>query len=88
MNIYVNGEKTNQREGTVIADLITQLGLEKKRIAVELNKEILPHDQYSRQRLVDEDRLEIVQAIGGGEQDGRYGKRVEPVQMEYSTSSQ
>ncbi len=70
MDIYVNGEKKSLKEGASIADLVSDLGFENKRIAVELNKEILPFDQYVSKILIANDRLEIVQAIGGGQSDG------------------
>ena len=70
MDIYVNGEKKSLKEGASIADLVSDLGFENKRIAVELNKEILPFDQHVSKILIANDRLEIVQAIGGGQSDG------------------
>ncbi|MGR9071631.1 MAG: sulfur carrier protein ThiS [Gammaproteobacteria bacterium] len=69
MKIFVNGEERTLNENSVVADVINELGLAGKRIAVELNKEILPHDRYAAQTLADHDRLEIVQAIGGGQND-------------------
>ncbi|WP_031434314.1 sulfur carrier protein ThiS [Methylomarinum vadi] len=69
MKISVNGETKEYAESTSVADVVADLGLTGKRIAVELNKEILPFDQYNAKSLQDNDRLEIVQAIGGGQDD-------------------
>jgi thiazole synthase len=69
MNIYVNGELHDYAEHSSVADVVAALGLTGKKIAVELNKEILPFDQYGRQALKPDDRLEIVHAIGGGQDD-------------------
>lgn len=69
MNVYVNGETKQYAEKTTVADIVSDLGLANKRIAVELNKEILPFDQYAQTGIKTEDRLEIVQAIGGGQED-------------------
>jgi thiazole synthase len=69
MIIYVNGEEHHYVENTSVADVIADLGLTSKKIAVELNKEILPFQYYSNQMLQTEDRLEIVHAIGGGQED-------------------
>lgn len=69
MNIYINGELRSLKDNTKVADVIEELGLSNKRIAVELNKEILPFDQYCDKTLYPDDRLEIVQAIGGGQPD-------------------
>ena len=69
MKITVNGEIKSYIENITIANIISELGLQGKRIAVELNKEIVPYDQYDAHPLNDGDRLEIVQAIGGGQDD-------------------
>lgn len=69
MKIYVNGKRHEYAEQTSVADVVAELGLTGRKIAVELNLEILPFDQYSRQLLKSDDRLEIVHAIGGGQGD-------------------
>ncbi len=69
MKIQVNGDNREVGENATVADVIADLGLTGKRIAVELNKEILPYTQHASQRLQQDDRLEIVQAIGGGQDD-------------------
>ena len=69
MRIYVNGEEKNIAEHSRVSDLIAELGLTGKRIAVELNQDIVPFQQYAEQILNDNDRLEIVHAIGGGQDD-------------------
>ncbi|MCK5888894.1 MAG: sulfur carrier protein ThiS [Methylococcales bacterium] len=68
MKISVNGEARNYEEGLEVTNIVDDLGLAGKRIAIELNKEILPYTQYS-QKLQDNDQIEIVQAIGGGQGD-------------------
>ncbi|MEQ1620127.1 MAG: sulfur carrier protein ThiS [Methylococcales bacterium] len=69
MLVYVNGESKEYADDSTVADVVEQLGLSGKKIAVELNKEILPFDQYSSNALSACDRLEIVHAIGGGQGD-------------------
>lgn len=69
MMIYVNGELRDCAENCTVADLVADLGLTGKKIAIELNKEILPFQQYDAQVLQTGDRLEIVHAIGGGQDD-------------------
>ncbi len=69
MKILINGESKEYRENSAVADVIADMGLSGKRIAVELNKEILPFNQHATQQLEENDRLEIVQAIGGGQDD-------------------
>ncbi len=69
MKIQVNGDTREYGADRTVADVIADLGLAGKRIAVELNKEILPYTQHASQRLQEGDRLEIVQAIGGGQDD-------------------
>jgi sulfur carrier protein len=64
--ITVNGEPVTLRSGADIAQLLAQLGLAEKRVAVELNREIVPRSQHAGTVLKAGDRIEIVHAIGGG----------------------
>lgn len=65
IDIEVNGEIRSVRIGFSIEDLLASLAIERSRIAVELNRSILPPDQYDT-RLAAGDRLEIVSFVGGG----------------------
>jgi len=67
MQLTVNGTQRNF-DGPVItvADVIRELALEGKRIAVEINGEIVPRSRYAETRVAASDRLEIVGAVGGG----------------------
>ncbi len=69
MIVYVNGETRDCAEHSTVAEVVADLGLTGKKIAVELNKEILPFQHYDAQQLKAKDRLEIVHAIGGGQDD-------------------
>ncbi|HHA19765.1 MAG TPA: sulfur carrier protein ThiS, partial [Methylophaga sp.] len=67
MKISVNGDNREYGENAVVADIVADLALSGKRIAIELNKEILPFNQYATKKLQTDDCIEIVQAIGGGQ---------------------
>lgn len=69
MNIIVNGQSREVADNCRVDDLIEEMGLSGKRIAVELNKEILPFDRFPDKSLQEGDRVEIVRAIGGGQED-------------------
>jgi thiazole synthase len=69
MKIYINGQDRDIAEHSSVNDIINELGLTGKKIAIELNKEILPFQLYASQILHDNDHLEIVHAIGGGQDD-------------------
>jgi len=69
MNIIVNGQSRPVADNCKVDDLIEEMGLSGKRIAVELNKEILPFDRFPDKSLQEGDRVEIVRAIGGGQED-------------------
>ncbi|HIF55050.1 MAG: sulfur carrier protein ThiS [Methylococcales bacterium] len=69
MKISVNGDTREYGEDSVVSDIVADLQLTGKRIAIEFNKQILPFDQYSTQKLKTNDCIEIVQAIGGGQDD-------------------
>ncbi len=66
MNVIVNGENQKVANGAKLATLIALLALTGKRLAVELNGEIVPRSQHATTVLHEGDRVEIVQAIGGG----------------------
>ena len=66
MNITVNGENRSMEAGTSLAQLLQSLGLEDRRIAVEVNRDIVPRSEYGSFQLSDNDAIEIVNAIGGG----------------------
>lgn len=66
MQLTLNGEPRQVRDGLTVADLVGDLGLRARRIAVEINLDVLPRDDYERRALRDGDVVEIVQFIGGG----------------------
>lgn len=66
MEIFVNGTTRQVRDDFKIADLIADMALTDKRIAVEVNLGIVPRSQHAAHLLQPGDRVEIVHAIGGG----------------------
>ncbi len=66
MQITVNGETRELDEGLTLTQLLTQLELTGKRIAVELNESIIPRARHDETVLRDGDKIEIIHAIGGG----------------------
>ena len=66
MNILVNGDAFKLAEQATIATLLEQLALAGKRLAVEVNEDIVPRSQHGEYRLNAGDRVEVVHAIGGG----------------------
>lgn len=66
MKIYLNGEAREVPENCTAAGLVEELGLTGKRIAMEVNMEIVPRSGYEDHILNDGDKVEIVHAIGGG----------------------
>jgi len=66
MTVMLNGEERHCREGSTIAHLVEELGLGKRRIAVEINRDILPRDEYATHRIQPGDHIEIVHFVGGG----------------------
>lgn len=66
MQIFVNGEPKSVPDGTTAQQLVEQLGLTGKRIAMERNQSIVPRSQYAETELCEGDRIEIIHAVGGG----------------------
>jgi thiazole synthase len=69
MMIYINGDGREVTENSTVANVVAELGFADKKIAVELNEEILPFQNFATQILNANDKLEIVHAIGGGQDD-------------------
>jgi sulfur carrier protein len=66
MNIQLNGEARQIEAGTTVIALLEMLGYLGKRVAVEKNGEIVPKSQHEQTVLQQNDKLEIVVAVGGG----------------------
>lgn len=69
LTIHLNGEPTEIEQATSVDQLISKLGLENKRLAVEINMQIIPRSEFEQTTLQQDDKVEIVQAIGGGQAD-------------------
>lgn len=69
MNLYINGNERTFPDSSgpfTLAALIESLGMKSDRVAVELNRDIVPRDRWPQTLLNDGDRLEIVHFVGGG----------------------
>ncbi len=66
MEIIVNGQNRRTGEGVTIAELLSELDLAKKYVAVEVNRELVPKTLHPEHRLAAGDKLEIVTLVGGG----------------------
>lgn len=66
MKIVINGEDRVFEGPLTLHGLVEQLGMKTDRVAVELNRDIVPRDQWARTELAEGDRLEIVHFVGGG----------------------
>jgi len=65
MKVTINGEQHTINQST-ISQLLENLKIDYKKVAVELNLEILPKDKYGITELNDGDKIEIVHFVGGG----------------------
>jgi thiamine biosynthesis protein ThiS len=66
MKLQINGEARDFNPPLTLAGLVDQLDMKADRIAVELNRSIVPREQWQGTNLADGDRLEIVHFVGGG----------------------
>jgi thiamine biosynthesis protein ThiS len=66
MILIINGESREFSSASALSDLVVQLGMKPDRVAVELNRELVPRDRWSTTQLADGDKLEIVHFVGGG----------------------
>jgi sulfur carrier protein len=66
VNVLVNGSKREVPEGTTIAQLLRELEVPARGVAVEVNCELVPRAAHAEYALREADRLEIVTLVGGG----------------------
>jgi len=64
--IQLNGKPVEVAEGTTLIALLEAKGVNPKRVAVELNRRILPRDEFGSTRLQAGDEVEVVTFVGGG----------------------
>lgn len=66
MQIQVNGEPREVEAGMSVAELLKQMELDPRYLAVERNLELVPRAEHAQTPLADGDRLEVVTLVGGG----------------------
>ncbi|MEE9301113.1 MAG: sulfur carrier protein ThiS [Alphaproteobacteria bacterium] len=70
MEIIINGDSRRISGPMTVASLLEELGLDRRKIAVERNREMVPRSAYDEVTVAPGDQLEIVHFIGGGGDDG------------------
>lgn len=66
IHVQVNGDSMQLPRAATLSTLLEQLALVGKRVAIEVNEDIVPRSQHTGYQLNDGDRVEVVHAIGGG----------------------
>jgi thiamine biosynthesis protein ThiS len=66
MTLTINGESREYPSASTLTALVEQLGMKSDRLAIELNRQIVPRDHWPQTALKDGDKLEIVHFVGGG----------------------
>ena len=66
MKLIINGEEREFEAVSTLPELLAQLGLKPDRVAVELNRELIPRERWASARLNEGDKLEVVHFVGGG----------------------
>lgn len=66
MKITVNGESKELSDGRTVAELVREMGLAGRAVAVEVNQQVVPKRQHAEATLRDGDVVELVTLVGGG----------------------
>jgi thiamine biosynthesis protein ThiS len=66
MRLVINGEAKEFAGISTLDSLVEQLGLQSDRLAIELNRDIVPRSNWGQTALQEGDQLEIVHFVGGG----------------------
>lgn len=64
--LFVNGEPRSLPPGCTVQSLLERLGISRGRLAVAVNRDVVPRSTYPARRLAPGDRVEILEAVGGG----------------------
>ena len=64
--IQINGRKIALKQNLSISDLLKKYKISRRKVAIELNGKIIPQNKHNKKKLKHEDKIEIVQFIGGG----------------------
>ena len=72
-SLTLNGEPRTLPGPLTVADLLAHLGLDRRRVAVEVNRDIVPAARHADHSLQDADIVEVVTLVGGGAPDERAG---------------
>jgi len=66
MRIIINGQSRQIRDRSSVQVMLEEMKLQDRRIAVEVNREIIPRTLHAQVLLAEGDQVEIIQAVGGG----------------------
>ena len=69
MNLTINGDARHIPDAPTVADLLARLGLDRRKVAVEVNEAVVPAARHGEYRLGEGDRVEVVTLVGGGAGD-------------------
>jgi thiazole synthase len=86
-NITINGEVQSFPNALTVAELLTQLGKDAKKLAVEVNRDLVPRAEHAARPLKDGDAVEIVTLVGGGSGKAEGGGRKAVVAQALGSSS-
>ena len=66
LRLFVNGEPRELPAGATVEGLVRELGLDRRRVAVAVNRDVVPRSRFQSHPLGPGDRVEILEAVGGG----------------------
>jgi len=66
MKIFLNGKQISTNKNLTAQQLLSDMNYQDKRIALEINSKVIPKSEYSNKIIVENDKVEIIVAVGGG----------------------
>ncbi len=66
IQIYINGKKKNINTNCNLINILEEYSLKNRLVAVEINQEVIPKSNYKNRKINKNDRIEILELIGGG----------------------
>lgn len=64
--MIVNGKEMNFKEGITVIELLNEINVEKDKVVVEVDFEIIDKNEYSKKKLSTASKVELIRFVGGG----------------------
>lgn len=66
ITVILNGKEFVLKKAKTVGDLLREIGMEHKRVVVEVNRNIVKQEQFEQYKIKSDDKVEVLRFVGGG----------------------